>query len=146
MPSGPYSIFHKAADHLVKEHLMQRSRRINSDTDINPVIVVLYGMLDQITDIPSPYSKDKTSPVLVLSHLEDSAGLIPECEGMNYQIGVSHRMTLRKAEPGDRVKIHALMGIKPHGRLGNGDWRINYHQDKGSYRLGFKSVVDMEKS
>jgi len=102
-------------------------------------------MLDQITDVPSPYSKDKTSPALVLSQLEDSAGIIPECDGKIFIIRVSHLTTLRKAASGDRVKIFVLMGIKPHGRLGSGDWMINYHLDNGTYRLGYKVVVDMEK-
>lgn len=140
--SGPYTIFNKAADHLVREYRMRRLGKINPVEPISPVTVILMGTLEKFVDIQSPFSTQEPAPGLVLSHIEDNAGPIPECSDQQYTLKANIvKITDKDISSGDLVKVHVMMTIKPHGMIGDEDFLINYHQNEGSYRLGLREVV-----
>ena len=139
-----YTIFNKAADHLVNEYKNRLSGKARPDLPISPVSVVLYATLEDFASIPSPFTKQEALPGLVLSHLEDAVGIIPECKDQLVAIRAPPALT-HKVSPGDQLMIHVMMIIKPHAALGSEFWVINYHQNVGSHRLGFEEVVYLEK-
>jgi hypothetical protein len=141
----PYSIFNKAADHLVNEYKMRLSGKTRPDKPILPVKVLLFATLEGFATIPSPFIKQEALPGLVLSHLEDKVGIIPECKDQLISIRAPPTLTQLQLFPGDRLMIHVLMVIKPHAELGSEFWVINYHQNVGSHRLGFQEVIYLEK-
>ena len=144
--SDPYTIFHKAADHLVSEYLKRRVGIVNPAQPIPPVMAILSATVERNTEILSPYHF-KPHFGLVLSHIEDKAGPIPECYNRFYSVKADALETncLPIINQGERIQAHVMMSIKPPRSIGTDYFSINYHREDGSYRLGFQEVVRLEK-
>lgn len=142
--SEPYTIFHKAADHLVKEYTLRKNGMIDTDEPIRPVLIQLQALIHGLTEIKSSYEDHNLIPGIILSEMEDNAGPITEFSGL-FTIKLPSQHIPSSLIVGERVKAHVFLTIKPPGKLGMYDWTITYHLDNGSYRLAYTEIVFIEK-
>jgi len=145
MSHEPYTIFHKASYHLVKEYKLRRSGKTSPGQNIPSVLVILVGKFDGITSIDPPFSHTPPFSGLVFSDIEDKAGPIPELASRQYTLKVPQELLNHvKVTAGERIQVHALLDIRPPGTGNGGGYLIEYHNGDGMFYLGFKGVVFLE--
>ena len=145
MPLGPYTSFKKAASHLVTRYHDQKSMDATAPIPIPPAVCILHGTIEGYTAIPDLFPHTEPFPGIILSHIADTDGLVPECENNPFTIRTPPGLVHADVYPGDSIIIEILMTIQPPEMEDSGEWPILYHQEGTQYHLGFSGSIYYRK-
>ena len=145
MPFGHFTSFAKAVGHLIVKYNRQNNADSVPTAPVPPVVCRLYGILEGYAAIPNLYPHPEPFPGIILSHLEDSDGLIPECMDITYTIKAPPALVKAVLHRGEKIVIDVLISIKPPGIESSSEWSTLFHQDNNTYFLGFVGSVYFKK-
>ena len=145
MPIGPYTSFVKAAGHLVSRYHNQRPGDPTTRKPIPPVVCILYGMVEGYAAIPDAHPHSEPFPGIILSHIADTDGPVPECQGSIFTIQTPPSLVHADVNQGDSVIIETLITIQTPGIGEHEEWPIRYHQEGIEYHFRFSGSLYYQK-
>lgn len=145
MPITPYTSFRKAAGHLVARYHDQKRVDTAAPIPIPPAVCILHGTIEGYAAIPDLFPHTEPFPGIIISHIADADGPVPECEGDSYTIQTPPGLVHADVYPGDSIIIEILMTIQPPGMEDRSEWPIQYRQDGIMYHLGFPGSIFYRK-